>query len=304
MKQCAGTLDDLNDAILLLNTTWRYYDDAVLLSLDIVVGFRADKSDWLRTLDAASAQMTHAPFLLNTIPKHFVWIVDQIYVRCKTSKLRTATAGDQASLQALQQKPQPAPQLLRHATQLLQYKGPPKDMLRGPRGHAPITLALASRGLKDFEVLKVGQFALVSRRGEGDAKYEVLPGYRLVQGVDASGGVGGTFQPGGTAYTGGCEDCRSGVCAKGTHAPAGVRWSATAGEWQVRVRQLRYWPLRDDPQGPSTGVYAPESHWLRWLTLPDIFHVVEPREPMLGDLDIERADDLVHSGGLTCARHA
>ena len=135
---------------------------------------------------------------------------------------------------------------------------------------------LASRGLKDFEVLKVGQFALVSRRGEGDAKYEVLPGYRLVQGVDASGGVGGTFQPGGVAYTGGCEDCRSGVCAKGTHAPAGVRWSATAGEWQVRVRQLRYWPLRDDPQGPSTGVYAPESHWLRWLTLPDIFHVVEP----------------------------
>ena len=87
---------------------------------------------------------------------------------------------------------------------------------------------LASRGLTDFEVLKVGQFALVSRRGEGDAKYEVLPGYRLVQGVDASGGVGGTFQPGGVAYTGGCEDCRSGVCAEGTHAPAGVRWSATA----------------------------------------------------------------------------
>ena len=138
MKQCANTREDLNDSIILLNTNWRHYDDTALLSPDLVVGFWEDKSDWLITLDAASAQMTNAPFLLNTIPKHLMWIVDQTYVRCKMSMLKTATAGDQASLQALQQKPQPAPQ---QPAPQLQYEGPPKDMLSGPRGRAPITLA-------------------------------------------------------------------------------------------------------------------------------------------------------------------
>ena len=86
VKQCANTREDMNDAILLLNTNWRHYDDTVLLSPD-VVGFWEDKSDWLITLDAASAQMTNAPFLLDTIPKHLVWIVDQTLLDCNTALL-------------------------------------------------------------------------------------------------------------------------------------------------------------------------------------------------------------------------
>ena len=136
MKQCANSREELNDAVLLLNANWLHYDDSVLLSPDLVVGFWKDKADWLITLGAASTQMTNASFLLNTIPKHLLWIVDQTYVRCKMSMLNTATAGDQASLQALQQKPQPVPQ--QPALQL-QYEGPPKDMLSGSRGHAPLT---------------------------------------------------------------------------------------------------------------------------------------------------------------------
>ena len=138
VQQCANTREDLNGAILLLIANWRHYDDSVLLSPDLVVGFWEDKAVWLITLDAASAQMTNAPFLLNTIPKHLLWIVDQTYVICKMSMLKSATAGDQASLHALQQKPQPVPQ---QPAPQLQYEGPPKDMLSGPRGHAPITAA-------------------------------------------------------------------------------------------------------------------------------------------------------------------
>jgi hypothetical protein len=42
----------------------------------MLLGFWLDKQDWMITLDASSAEMTHAPFLLNTMPKHLVWIAD------------------------------------------------------------------------------------------------------------------------------------------------------------------------------------------------------------------------------------
>ena len=115
------------------------------MSPDLLIGFWPDKSDWLITLDAAAAHMTHAPFLLNTMSKPLVWIADQVYVRCRMSRLKTATAGDQASLQALRHKPKAPVRTERPTTEVLQNDGPPKDMLRGPSRPAPINLPPRTR---------------------------------------------------------------------------------------------------------------------------------------------------------------
>ena len=133
------------EAILLLNSNWKQYESAELLSPDLMIGFWPDKSDWLITLDAASAHMTHAPFLINTMSKPLVWLADQVYVRCTMSRLKTATAGDQASLQALRHKPKAPVRTEQPTTEVFQYDGPPKDMLRGPSGPAPINMPPRTR---------------------------------------------------------------------------------------------------------------------------------------------------------------
>jgi hypothetical protein len=143
------------------------------------------------------------------------------------------------------------------------------------RGGGWLVSPLAVRGLDDFKALRTGQFALVSCK-HPENTFEVVPGYRLVQGVDASGGVGGTWQPGGTAFVGGCAMCALDACPRDAHAPARVRWSTATGEWMVRVRELQYWELDDVEGNPSTGIYAPESWELLWLPLPSLFHALVP----------------------------
>ena len=136
MRQCANSRENLDDAILILNANWLHYDDSTSLTPDLVVGFWSDKADWLITLDATSAEMTNGEH--KTLPKQLLWVMDQTYTRCKMFHLNTATAGDQASMRALQQPPRPLPKQPAHQ---LQYEGPPRDMIRGPRGHAPINIA-------------------------------------------------------------------------------------------------------------------------------------------------------------------
>ena len=128
------------EAILLFNSNWKQYESAELLSPDLLTGFWPDKSDWVITLVAAAAHITHAPFELNTMSKPLVWLADQVYVRCKMSRLKTATAGDQAFLETLRHKPNAPVRTELPTTEVLQYDGPPKDMLRGPSGPAPINM--------------------------------------------------------------------------------------------------------------------------------------------------------------------
>ena len=89
--------------------------------------------------------MTNAPFLLNTTPGSLILLAERVYARCKMTRTITATAGDQASLQALLQKPKEPTQTVHSATEALQYNGPPKDMLRGPCGPAPINMPPRAR---------------------------------------------------------------------------------------------------------------------------------------------------------------
>ena len=136
MRQCANSREDLDDAILILNADWLHNDGSKHLTPDLVVGSWSDKADWLITLDATSDEMNNGE--RKTLPNHLLWVMDQTYTRCKMFHLNIATAGDQASMRALQQPPRPAPQ--RPAPQL-QYEGPPHDMTGGPRGHALINIA-------------------------------------------------------------------------------------------------------------------------------------------------------------------
>ena len=82
MRQCANSREDLDDAILILNANWLHYDDSVHLTPDLVVGFWADKADWLVTLDATSEEMTNGE--RRTLPKHLLWVMDQTYWKNKT----------------------------------------------------------------------------------------------------------------------------------------------------------------------------------------------------------------------------
>ena len=115
------------------------------MSPDLLTGFWPDKSDWLLALDSAGACMTNAPFLLNTTPGSLILLADQVYARCKMTRMKTATAGDQASFQALLQRPKGPIQTVHPTAEVLQYEGPPKDMLRGPFGPAPINMPPRAR---------------------------------------------------------------------------------------------------------------------------------------------------------------
>ena len=142
----------MDDAIRILNANWLHYDDSVNLTPDLVVGFPVDKADLLVTLDATSEEM-----MINggrrTLPKHLLWVMDQTCTRDKMFNLNIAAAGDQASMRALQQPPRPAPQ---QPAPQLQYEGPPRDMTRGARGHAPINIAFRESRKKAIPATHIG----------------------------------------------------------------------------------------------------------------------------------------------------